>query len=323
MEGLTDIVTGVNIYPVKSCHAATINGDKPTQLNVGMTGFEAFGVRDREWLIVEGDGLFVSQRGWNHSENAENAQYDRKLATVAVDIQEETIILSALGLESLEIPSEYGVDRQQSIISIHGRTLWAVNEGDDPAEWFSEFLGRPVWLARASRERPRQLPLEYQRQGASNMVAGADGMAFLLVSQASLDQLHDEADLARGRVSLDRYRANIEIDGNGIGAFNEDKVKELVINGLFKAYPVKACARCPVPNIDQSTGLNDGLSNRLLRRRSGWVNGLSENSRPKPMFGQNLNHVAVTDQEVLSIAVGDNFEVTEIGETNIEFKSSN
>lgn len=322
MNELTDKVTGVNIYPVKSCQAATVNGESPTELSVGRTGFEANGAHDREWLVVEKDGLFVSQRGWNHAEMAENARTDRTLATISVDVQKERVVLSATGYEKLELPVEYDSDREPELVSMHGRTLWAVDEGKNPSEWFSEFLGRSVRLVRVSRERPRSLPLEYQRQGASNTVAGADGMPFLLVSQASLDQLHDEAGEERGVVSMDRYRANIEIDGYGIGAFVEDKIKELAINGLFRAYIVKPCARCPIPNIDQKTGVNDGKSNKLLRNRIGWVRGLADNSRQKPMFGQNLNHLPVTAEDTLYISVNDEFQVLDIGEINVDFKKS-
>ncbi len=60
--------------------------------------------------------------------------------------------------------------------------------------------------------------------------------------------------LAAGRQALpmNRFRPNLVVDG--IGAFEEDYAETLSI-GAAAIKPVKPCPRCPIPSIDQATGV--------------------------------------------------------------------
>jgi uncharacterized protein YcbX len=191
-----DRVQGVHIYPVKSCQEATVRGEYPTELRVGVCGFEADGVGDRDWLVVDEQHFYVSQRGWNANKAAKHPG-DRKLATVAVDIRPDHLVLRAPGKGSLEVPTENTEREDSNVVGVHGNVLWVHDEGDEAAAWFSSILERSVRLVRADRSKSRLLAEEYQRNGASNRVTGADGMPFLLAAQASLDELHRQAGLER------------------------------------------------------------------------------------------------------------------------------
>jgi uncharacterized protein len=316
-----DIVTGVNTYPVKACQAATIEGERTSSLEVGAYGFEVGKVGDRDWLIADEAGFYVSQRGWN-ANKATKYPSDRLLASVSVDIRQDHLLLTSPGRGSLEIPTLPSGETESRVVGIHDSFVWAADEGEDAARWFSSVVGRAVRLLRADRTKRRALPEEYQRIGASNAVTGADGMPFLLASQASLDVLHDQAGLPRGTVPIDRYRANIEMSGKELGAFYEDRIRQLRI-GRFIAFAVKPCARCPVPNVNQKTGERDNLSSKLMRYRTGWKVSADSASRPEQFFGQNLNHVWIENQyeNKVTVSQGDIIEVMEFGEPNISLKT--
>jgi uncharacterized protein YcbX len=311
-ERLLDVVTGVNIYPIKSCQSATIDEEVPSILAVGRTGFEAYGVSDREFVIVEetdeGADYMVSQRGWKPGTRKQENAGDKALATVEVDISHESLTVISKGFGGIEIETtERG--GQAHPVNIHGKELQAIDQGKAAGRYFSELLGRGVRLVRASREHVRQLPEPYKHALAANELAGADGFPYLLTSQASLDWLHknqmlrrDEKALPLGSVPMNRYRPNIVIAGKDIGPFGEDYIRQLQIHHVG-AYIMKACSRCPIPDNDQSTGEKDGLSTRLLRSRVG------ETADEKgTFFGQNV----VLDRSQgkrLTIAVDDTVRV--------------
>ena len=51
---------------------------------------------------------------------------------------------------------------------------------------------------------------------------------------------------------MNRFRPNLVIDG--IGAFEEDYADYLQFGSTILK-PVKPCARCPIPSVDQATGV--------------------------------------------------------------------
>jgi uncharacterized protein YcbX len=51
---------------------------------------------------------------------------------------------------------------------------------------------------------------------------------------------------------MNRFRPNLVVDG--IDAYEEDHLDSLAA-GRLVIKPVKPCARCPIPAIDQATGL--------------------------------------------------------------------
>jgi uncharacterized protein YcbX len=51
---------------------------------------------------------------------------------------------------------------------------------------------------------------------------------------------------------MDRFRPNLVVDG--LASFEEDYLASLAA-GPVEIRPVKPCARCPIPSIDQATGV--------------------------------------------------------------------
>lgn len=315
-----DVVERVAFYPIKGCHEATVNGEVPQSLTVGPTGFEMYGVRDRDWVLYDpNDRVFVSQRGWNLNERTTNPG-DSKLATVAVDVRHDHVAVTS-DAGRLELPAS-PADGDQRLIQIFGKDLPVIgqskadggkSEGDD---YFSRLLGRDVLLLRSDHDNPRMLPEYFQRLGAFNQVAGADGMPFLLTSRTSLIAAHKNSGMPQGTVPLGRYRGNVMVNGRGLGAFGEDRLNTFSI-GEVGMWAVKGCSRCPVPNIDQETGENVGQALRVLRGRSGSVPLGNGETQKGVFFGQNLVH-----RNLGIISVGDWVSALSLmDEPNIDFRN--
>lgn len=307
-----DTVSGLHIFPVKGLHEATVDGALPTELDVSETGLAAYDVRDREFVMAEigedGSGLFVSQRGWN-AKKATVHKEDKKLAVVTTNIEVGRLTIAAAGIAEFELDTEYDAKLPERTVRVHSKILTALDMGDEAADAMSAIVGRPVRLMRASREVPRMLSKEHHRPAAANRVAAADSAPLTLTSRASLRWLVEnqvlrgnEEPVSADRVQQERYRGNIEIDGDAIGPFGEDYITMLRL-GEVGSYVDEAVGRCPVPNNNQSTGIADNVSSRLLRNRQ----GVRVNDGEKGVYmDQKLNPMVNPDSK---ISVGDPVEV--------------
>ena len=312
---IVDRVSNVNIYPLKSAHAATVNGEAPTSLPVGETGFEVNGVRDRDFVLYDpADNAFVSQRGWNAQQKLRH-RGDKALAAVQLDIRGDHIAVSS-HVGELELASAATNTGNHLTLDIFGKKLPVIEQNPDASHYFSTLLDREVLLVRSDREHARMIPENYRRGDAFNQVAGADGFPFLLTSEASLAAAQERNDIAQNTVPQSSYRGNITIAGNALGAFNEDRIgnQNRFYVGPIGMYVVKACMRCPIPNIDQETGefaVVGGL--KALRGRSGNLPGSEQKG---VFFGQNLLH-----SNKGTISVGDPVAIESLElKPNIEFR---
>ena len=81
----------------------------------------------------------------------------------------------------------------------------------------------------------------------------SDGYPVLLVGSASLADLNEKlAAAGRDALPMNRFRPNVII--GGIEAFEEDYA-DLFALGEAQLKPVKPCPRCPIPSVDQATGV--------------------------------------------------------------------
>jgi hypothetical protein len=76
----------------------------------------------------------------------------------------------------------------------------------------------------------------------------ADAYPWLLISQASLDELNTRL---KQPLPMNRFRPNIVVDG--LAPFGEDEVNEFIA-GDVRLRAVKACTRCAITTTDQLTG---------------------------------------------------------------------
>jgi uncharacterized protein YcbX len=138
-------------------------------------------------------------------------------------------------------------------------TVWndevaAYDMGDLCAQWFSDFLGRPLRLVRFDPEHKRLS--DHRWTGAFDAEnAFADGFPILVSSVAAIDELNRRL-RAQGLadVTMARFRPNLVLDG--LDAHGEDALDEIAFatdDGPVRLKLVKPCARCSIPDVDPVT----------------------------------------------------------------------
>lgn len=229
-------LTELNLYPIKSCAGIALR-----EATLTAAGLMSEHIYDREWMVVDANGVFMTQR--EHP----------KMALITPRIKAETLELRAPGMLRLEIP--LGLpdpdDAPALDVRVWNDTVKAFDCDETTAAWFAGFLGVPCRLVRFHANAKRIANTDWTG-GIEAPTLFSDGYPVLVISQASLADLNEKL-VAQGRDALpmNRFRPSLVIDG--VGAFEEDYAASLAIgNATLK--PVKPCARCPIPSIDQATG---------------------------------------------------------------------
>lgn len=227
----------LNFYPIKSCGAIALQ-----QATLTPAGLMHDSIHDREWMVVDTQGNFITQR--EHP----------ALARIAPRIDGGRLKLRAPGMPELEIPLDLPDPAHAPVVAVRvwDDTLSAYDCDAATARWFSQALALPCRLVRFHPHASRVTNTRWTAH-ADVPALFSDGYPFLLISQASLADLNRKL-AAQGRAPLpmNRFRPNLVIDG--VEAFEEDFIESLRI-GAAALKPVKPCARCPIPSVDQATGI--------------------------------------------------------------------
>lgn len=224
-------VRSLHVYPIKGCRGIDLE-----RAEVAVTGLVTGGAGDREWMVVDEDGRFLTQR--EHP----------RLALVVATAGGNGLRLSAAGMPELDIRRDSGAPSREVVV--WRSTVLGSDCGDAAAAWMSRWLAHPVRLVRFDRARPRDCNPEYAGDsGAHTMFA--DGYPVLVANAASLDELNARL-AARGHAPLpmNRFRPNVVIEG--LPAFDEDHVDTIAIGDVVLRL-VKPCIRCQVTTTDQAT----------------------------------------------------------------------
>jgi uncharacterized protein len=248
------VVSALHIYPIKSCRGIQVR-----EWPVVARGFAA----DRRWMIVDARGKFVTQR--------EVAQ----LALVGTALEGEALRLTAPDRPELVLPlsHETGESRQVQIWEHDGI---AVRHALGSA-WFSDYLGAPHELVYMPEHHLRQV--NPARANSSDIVSFADAYPFLVICEASLDELNSRLDVP---ITMDRFRPNIVVSGTE--PFAEDEYARVRIGEISFRGP-KRCERCLIPNVDPVTAERGQEPLRTLAK--------FRLSDQKIWFGMNLIHDGV------------------------------
>jgi uncharacterized protein len=105
-----------------------------------------------------------------------------------------------------------------------------------------------------------QRPVNPARAFAGDIVSFADGYPFLLISEASLEDLNARLEEP---ITMERFRPNIVITGTE--PFAEDDYSEVWL-GPISFRGVKRCDRCVITTIDPLTGERGGEPLRTLAK---------------------------------------------------------
>ena len=229
-------LTALTLYPIKSCAGIPL-----AQAEVTAHGLAYGGVRDREWMAVDPEGNLLTQR--EHP----------AMALIVPRIVGDAVELSAPDLPVLRLPIDTAPLALAATMDVR---VWddfvqAWDCGSEAAEWFSHAIGATCRLARFHAG-ARRLASHKWTGGRDVPTLFADGFPMLVISEASLTDLNGRL-RAQGRAALpmNRFRPNLVI--GGIDAYEEDYAATIRI-GAACLQPVKPCARCPMPSIDQDTG---------------------------------------------------------------------
>jgi uncharacterized protein len=291
MSGLT--LAQLSVYPVKS-----LAGIAVTRWEVAERGLRL----DRELMLVDPAGLFVSQRE------------APRLALVSTELSADQLILRAPPAPPLHLSlARRSSDRLPVIIWNDTVLAEPVDAAAD--EWLSRHLGAEVRLVRFPDTGHRQVDLGHARSGCEgegkgqasvkrsqrgvapprargqfDAVGFADGFPFLLTTEASLADLARRVDLP---LTMARFRPNLVVAG--ATAFAEDGWRRVRV-GSIEFDMVKPCGRCVMVNVDPETG---EAGREPLRTLASF-----RNAGGKVLFGWNLLHRATGVLEI-----GDDVEI--------------
>ena len=223
------------VHPVKSCARIALDQALLTE-----TGLEW----DRQWMVVDEQSDFISQR--THP----------RLALVKPTLRLNDLVLRAPGMLALHLALD-AIDRETTV-QVWNDRLRAGDMGDLAAQWFTDFLGQPVRLARFDPEVQRASDARWTGE-ARALTAFADAFALLVTSTASIAELNRRL-LVRGAAAVgsERFRPNLVLDG--LDAHGEDWLDRIEFDtpqGPVVLRLVKPCTRCSIPDVDPERGEPD------------------------------------------------------------------
>lgn len=266
-------VSSLFVYPIKSCRGISLR-----ELQ-----FDARGPRwDRRWMLVDDDGVFVTQRT------------QPRLASIETRLEGDSVWVSAPGVEPFQIPAATNERRAVRVWKYEGEGL---DQGDAAASWFQNVLHCSCRLVQVPDDSQRMSSTRFTDVSAK--VGFADGYPALLASLESLAELNRRLE---HKLPMNRFRPNIVV--RDCQPFEEDEWAELQAPNL-QLTVAKPCVRCVITTIDQQT-LEQGkepLKTLAQFRRGAGFEQLDPDEKGAT-FGQNCVHHGPG-----SLRVGDEIDV--------------
>ena len=217
-------VSSLIYYPIKACRGVEVES-----ACVERMGLEY----DRRMMVVTPEGEFLTQR--DHP----------RLALVSPKLSNGALELSAPGYDSVQLGLQTtGTPWPVNIWKSKG--VHAIDQGEEAAAWFSDWLGTSVRLVHFA-DGYRRIVNEQYAVNADDHTGFADGYPILLTSEAGLQDLNARLE---SPVLMNRFRPNLVVRGGE--PFVEDTWNRIRIGDVLLAV-VKPCARCEVTTIDKDT----------------------------------------------------------------------
>ena len=276
-------ITGLNIYPVKSLRAISLQS---ARLNA--RGFDY----DREWLVIDSNNRFVTQRTVP------------TMATISVSLSERFLTLQHPSRPPLNIEINR-LSGERVRVQIWKDRCDAIDQGNEAARWLTHVLGtssdQSYRLVRFPQDEVRSVEPDFLA-GDSSTVGFADAYPYLITVEKTLEELNTTLQLsAIEPVPMTRFRSNIVIDGLAAGA--EHHTKELCKSNMkIRLALRKPCQRCKITTTDQTTGAVSGYQEplRTLIKTNTFANKVGG------YFGQNA---ILLSGEGQILRVGDQLDV--------------
>ncbi|XP_053164621.1 mitochondrial amidoxime reducing component 2-like isoform X2 [Hemicordylus capensis] len=229
-------VSGLFIYPVKSCRAVAVNRAEVTEL-----GLRSGDTRDRCWTVIKEGGYMLS------------AKEEPRLVLVSVTCEHGYLTLNAPEMKALRIPVE--LPRTNSVWNCRRFGIHAQGRdcGDEAAQWITSFLNsKPYRLVHYEpnmvTRKPRDFLPSFQ---PTDEVIYAEASPILLISEASLEDLNTRLEK---KIAIANFRPNIFV--TGCGPYDEDHWTDILI-GTVELKGRMSCPRCLITTVDPDTGVMD------------------------------------------------------------------
>ncbi|WP_400191862.1 MOSC domain-containing protein [Hymenobacter sp. B81] len=218
------LLADLYLYPVKS-----LGGFWVPSAEVQGRGFR----HDRRWLVVDAAGQFMTQRT------------TPAMALLHLELAHNGFIIRHISrpeLKALLVPFEPTGTRTQ-FVTVWDDMVFAVRGTLEQDQWLSEALGQSCRLVFMP-----DVALRSADGGeAPGLVSFADAFPFLLIGQASLDDLNRRLEHP---LPMNRFRPNLVV--SGAAPYAEDSWQDFRIGELtFRG--VRPCARCVMTTTDQLT----------------------------------------------------------------------
>jgi hypothetical protein len=236
---LTGTIQALNQFPIKG-----VAGNLVTQSVMTEIGLQY----DRQWLIVDEAGRFITQRQIPH------------LVWINAKASDTGLLLNAPN-HTEQFVSWVPTDSPNTLtVQVWRDSVSALDCGEDAAKWVTQYLdipGKSFRLVQAHTAHPRRPDLTGTAlPPASNFFS--DGYGLNILSQASVTGLNERlAEAGHDPIDGLRFRSNIILAG--LLPHEEDAIESLTIHstqGPILVTMVKPCTRCAVPNIDPFTAIS-------------------------------------------------------------------
>lgn len=233
------------LHPLKSGAALPVR-----QALVTETGLQY----DREWMVVDAGGEFVSQRELP------------RLALVRSELRHSELVLRAPGMIALHLRLDAAEGELK--VQVWNDEMPAFDMGPLAAQWVSDFLGAKGLRLAAFDSQAQRLSPAHWSGGVQARNTFSDGFPLLVLSRASLQGLNQRLTAAgHPPVAMERFRPNLVLEGLD-EPHAEDHLHELNIatdDGPVIIRLTKPCPRCSIPDIDPATAERQGHVGDLLR----------------------------------------------------------
>ena len=241
---LSGTIARLFVYPVKSCAGIEVQQALLTESGLDL---------DRAWMVVDADGVFLSQRTLP------------RMALIRPQLKSEEMVLRAPGMLALHVALD--AVEAPATVTVWKDTVPAWDMGAIAAQWLSDFLGQRCRLVRFDPDVRRLSSMDWTG-GLEAPNQFADGFPLLVTSEASMGELNRRlAAVGHAPVGVERFRPNVVLAG--VEAHDEDRMDMVLIGvgaeGEIHLQPVKPCARCPVPDIDPVTAIPSAAVGEALR----------------------------------------------------------
>jgi len=217
------------IYPVKS-----LGGIRLKTSQVQQRGLQY----DRRWMIVDDHGSFLTQRT------------NPKMASLGLSSHEDGFTIFSKLHPGRSILLPFLPDSAEKVqVKIWKDIVDAVTVSSIIDAWLSQELGKMVRLVFMPESTSRMMHPDDSPE--SSLISFTDDFPFLLISQASLDDLNSRLD---SPVTMQRFRPNLVVSQTQ--AFGEDSWKTIKI-GHLNFLVAKPCDRCVLINVNPELAVKE------------------------------------------------------------------